>query len=202
MLSATWRPGVSVSLQKTFKDKFRITLNQSLRLEQNSTLIQQHFTELEAHFLPAKGLKLGGGYRFIWSNDDEGYEKFGRFHLEGRYKHKLQRFSLNYRLRYQNRRQLFLGEDITPTVTHGLRFRLKGGYNIKNWKWDPYLSTEIFRETEDGESSFKKMRFMLSTQYKIKKIGTISPFYGLERELTGTYPKTTYIAGFNFTFKL
>ena len=86
---------------------------------------------------------------------------------------------------------------------NGQRLKAEIGYNINNWKFDPTISAEIFRESGRYTlPSFNKIRFTLGTEYKVKKIGELGIFYRVERELGVTYPLTAHILGVNFTFNL
>ena len=80
--------------------------------------------------------------------------------------------------------------------------RLKAGvkYNIKDWKFDPKFSTEIFRDMTKVTGGFDKLRFTLGTSYDLKKFGEFGAYYRLERELGFSYPKTTSIVGLNYVY--
>lgn len=208
-----------VNLKKSFLDKkLTFRLSQEFRFEDNSTSINNYFTEFGAKYELIDGLRLGAGYRFIRNNRNSGYRNEGRFFADASYRHKLDRFSFGYRLRFQN--QSALGNVTNDDVYNKLRLRIKAGYNIPNWKLDPYLSAEGFYTiatdninyvstiTEsEKHAGFEKFRLTLGTSYKINKWFKIDGFYRLEREI-GSFPlhygtpRTYFIGGINLTFKL
>jgi hypothetical protein len=209
-----------VNLKKSFLDKkLDLGLSQEFRLNDNSTRINNYFTELTARYEVYKGLNVGGGFRYIKNNTNDGYQNERRFQADLSYKHKVDRLSLSYRFRFTNHKPF--GEITDDDITNKYRLRFKADYNIKNWKLDPYFSMEGFYATStntinyipevieesDPVAGFEKVRFTLGTSYKIKKWLSIDGFYRIEREF-GSYPlhyntpRTYFIAGLGLTFKL
>lgn len=202
----TWSSaGLRLKLNKTWE----FTLSEQYRLKTNSSVTDSYFTELEANYTGLDNWEIGGGFRFIRENDNvgkiQGYENHTRFNIDLAYKHKIDRLKLNYRVRYQNKNELGITTEQGDFANQNLRLRVGAGYNIKNWKFDPEISTEIFRHFEkEQESQFNRIRVTVGTDYDFKKIGSISLFYRMERELNELYPKTTNIIGLSYlyTFKI
>lgn len=214
----TWS---GVSLKKSFLDKkLDVQLTQEFRLNSNSTHMNNYFTELTADYEIFKGFQAGLGYRFIRNNTKNGYVNEQRFNADLSYRHKIDRLELGYRFRYQNRNEMGVSKDEGDDPIQKYRFRLKAEYNIKNWKLDPYLSSEVFYATEvsrvnyvpsiteeENISAFQKLRFTLGTSYKINKNFKLNGFYRIERDFK-TYPTVNYtpatyhIVGLNLEIKL
>lgn len=213
----TWS---GVTLKKSFLDKkLDFALTQEFRFSDNSTYLNNYFTELTAGYEIFKGFEVGLGYRFIRNHrGDNGYRNENRFNTDISYKHKIDRFTLDYRLRYQYRSILKAEDDEDPIQKY--RFRLKLKYNIKNWKLDPYISSEVFYAKEvdrvnyvptitevNNISGFQKMRFTIGTDFKINKTFEVGGFYRIERDFK-TYPLVYYtpgtyhIIGLNLNIKL
>ena len=209
-----------VNLKKSFLDnKMRLGLTQEFRFDDNSTSINNFFTEAELGYKFFKGFRVDVGYRFIRNNRNSGYRSEGRFFSDINYKHKFDRFKLGYRFRFQN--QSVLGSDaVDDDVINKYRVRFKLNYNIPNWKFDPYFSTEaFFTQTtnrinyiltiteEERVSGFEKYRLTIGTDYDITKKINVGAFYRYEREL-GSYPlyyntpRQYFIAGLNLNFDL
>jgi hypothetical protein len=185
-------------------DRFKIGLHQSLRLYDNSSKIDQYFTHLSTSFDATKFLEFGVGMRFIRDRDkDDGiYSNRLRFQGDVTFKHDVKQFSFAYRARLQSRNELGFTKEEGDFLRNKFRFKINVKYNIKNWKFDPEFSSEIFRESgRYVVSSFEKIRFTLGTDYKIKKFGTLAAYYRIERELTGSYPMTTNIFGLKLTYE-
>ncbi len=201
----TWSSlGVKMKLNK----KWSFGLSEQLRLKSNSTIWDNYFTQLDAEYSGFGNFDLGVGLRYIKENDNtgkiQGTETHLRYQLDLGYKHKLDRFKLNYRIRYQNKSELGLDELTENFAVNKMRFKLGIGYNIKNWKLDPKISAELFYRTqENSESKFEKMRFTFGTSYDFKKFGEIKGFYRIEHELNPVlvgFPKTTHIAGLSYVY--
>ncbi len=214
----TWS---GISVKKSFLDKkLDFALTQEFRFDDNSTHLDQYFTELEAGYELFKGLDLAIGYRFIRNNKKSGYKNEQRVYADLQYRHKVDRWTLSYRFRFQNHDELGISRSEGDDITQKYRLRVKAEYNIKNWKLDPYISVEGFYthdnigvEYVEGidqrliQSGFEKLRFTLGTNYAIKKYFGIGAFYRVEQGLksyTGNYntPATYFIGGINLNFKL
>ena len=209
----TW---YSIGAEKKLMDK-KLTLgfNQQFRLDNNAGRLYQFFSDFSGDYEIYKNLELGVGYRFIRDGNKTKVTEH-RFNADVNYKQKMDRLRIAYRLRYQVRSN---GE-FSGYSTTKYRFRLKLNYNIKGWKLDPYLSSELFftkdknpynyidEVTEIQEiSKFQKYRIQLGTSFKTGDVGTIKLFYMLEHQFKdyGTnygIPINWNIIGVNYTFKL
>jgi hypothetical protein len=197
----TWTSaGVRLKLNKDWE----FSLAEQLRLKTNSTIVNNYFTEFEAQYSGFKGFEIGAGLRYIKENDNkgkiQGYESHLRYQFDLGYKHKLGKFKMDYRTRFQNKNELQVSEEQGDTAVNKLRFKIGTEYNIKNWKFDPKASVEFFNLLGTG---FDKYRVTIGTSYGLKKYGDISLFYRMEKELKPAfvnYPKTTNIIGLNYIY--
>ncbi len=197
----------SLNLKYKISKKWRIGLEEQFRFSNNSSEIDSYFTELSTDYNFSKHVFGGIGFRYIRQNDNvgkiQGFENHTRFHFDLGYSHNLQRFSLEYRLRFQTKNELGISKEEGDHANNHLRLKVAAGYNIKKWKLDPEFSAEIFRHYEKGEQNgFNKFRFTIGTKYKMKSFGKIGVFYRMEKELNVNYPMTTNIIGFKYTYTL
>lgn len=197
----------SIGLKYELNKKWSFKLEEQLRLDENISEISEYFTQLHAEYSISKNFDIGGALRYIRENDNkgnvQGYENHFRFHLDASYKHKLNDFSIKYRLRYQNKNELGVSTDDGDYAKQNMRFKTSVGYDIKKWKLDPEFSAEIFNHFEEGEdNSFSKYRLTLGTDYKIKNFGKITLFYRIEKELNVDIPEITNIIGLKYTYTL
>ena len=185
-------------------------MEQQLRLDSNSTEVDAYFTELNAKYKTESGFVLGGGFRFIRQNDNEGkiqgYENHIRYNFDLGYKHTISRLKLGYRVRFQSKNELGVSKAEGDYANNHLRLKVGGEYNIKKWKFDPKLSIELFHHMEEGkENGLDKFRATIGTSYDLKKQGDLGVFYRIERELNPIYvdyPKTTYIVGLSYIYTI
>ncbi len=206
--------------KKSENKKFCFSLSQAFRFDDNSTSLDQFFTELGVGYKIWDDLKFDVGYRLIRDGSvSKGFDKEHRFQTDLSYKHKLNRLRLGYRLRYTNRNLRGLTVAEGDYNQHKYRLRMKAEYNIKGWKLDPYFSAELFYAKgyesvvfNEGvvvgysTNALQKYRLTLGTDYKTGKVGSLGGFYRIERQFA-SFPraynaKTWYIIGLNYQFKL
>ncbi|MFK7785049.1 MAG: DUF2490 domain-containing protein [Crocinitomicaceae bacterium] len=195
----------TVSLNYDYSKEFDFDFEQSFRLYDNSTKIDQFFTNINMNRKWENGMFFTGGFRFISDpdKDDGDYDFHLRWNADIGYRHSLDRFKFNYRMRLQTKNELGYSRSEGDFSIRALRIRAGVKYNIKNWKLDPQVSFELFRES--GRyivSSFNKYRISVSTKYKFSKLIELKGFYRFERGLGMLLPQNTNIIGFNLTFNL
>jgi hypothetical protein len=190
-----------IGLKLKTNKKFNIGLDQGFRFNKNSIILDQMFTEANLKFKLNKNFKLGVGLRYI--RDRGGNDLFDndfRFNLDALFKHKVNDFSFQYRLRFQNRNEIGLSNANGDYYRNFLRLKASLKYNIKGWRLDPVFSVEIFRDLTKVTGRFDNLRFTIGSNYNLKKYGELGAFYRLERELGASYPKTTSIIGLNYVY--
>ncbi len=184
--------------------KWEFGIEQGLRLRQNSSITDQVLTELNVGWSPIQLIEIGLGARYINDRDNNNnLDNDFRWNADLALKHKIDRLSFKYRVRYQNKNEIGLTSDEGDESKNYLRFKVGLKYNIKNWKFDPKLSAEIFRDLTKYTGSFDKFRWTIGTGYNFKKFGELDIYFRMERDLGISYPKTTNIVGlqYSFTFK-
>lgn len=197
----------SINLRyKIHKDWF-IGLEEQVRFKTNASKFDAFFTELSTGYKFNSSIWAGTGLRYVIQNDTEGkvqgFENHMRFHIDLGYNYTWKRINLESRLRFQTKNELGVTREQGDYPNNHLRLKIGLKYNIKKWKLDPEISTEIFRHYENGEKNeFDALRFTAGTKYKIKGFGKIGVFYRMERELNVSYPKTTNIIGVKYTYTL
>lgn len=195
----------SMGLKYKYDKNWEFGLSAHLRLKDNSKTIDKYFPELTVTRRLYKNLKLGVGFRYIRNNDTEGkiqgYENHFRFYTDLTYKNKINDFTLNYRIRYQNQNELGVSSADGDYALNRFRFKVGSKYNIKKWPLDPELSFELFnRFGEDVSTDFDKYRITFGTSYKMKKYGKIKLFYRLEKNILDDDNTKTNIIGLKYTY--
>ena len=195
----TWS---SVNLKYKVNKTWKMSFQGQLRLENNSSEVSQYFGQYDLTYSPFKHFSLACALRFVRKNDNtgniQGYENHFRYHLDGIFKHKSQRFRFKYRLRYQNKNELGVEDEARQYI------RLKAGaeYNIRKWKLDPDVSGELFNRLGTEDNQLEGYRFTLGTSFKVHKAGKIGVFYRYEEEFNTSFPKSRNIIGFKYTYSL
>lgn len=193
----TW---TSAGYELKINKKLSFDISEQLRLLHNSSQLEQFFTEIGGAYKPFKGFEVGASYRFIAEKKSSGLSLQNRWSFDAGYGIDIQRLSAQFRVRYQTKSDIKSENPEDPNISH-LRFRLKLDYNIKNWKFDPYVTSEFWRAVgSSSDQNFDKLRITMGTDYKLNN-NKFGLFYGLERDLNKSYPKTTYLVGLSYQFK-
>ncbi len=196
----------SFNLKYKINKDWKIGLEEQVRFSNNSSEVDAFFTELNTDYDFSKNVYCGIGLRYIRQNDNvgdiQGFESHMRLHFDLGYKYKAQRFNIDTRIRFQTKNELGISKEQGDYANNNLRLKTGLEYNFKNWKLDPEFSAEIFRQYENGENEFNKLRFTIGTKYNLKAFGKIRLFYRMEKELNTSYPKTTNILGIKYTYSL
>lgn len=192
----------SARFQYKFNKKLKVRISENLRLEHNSSQLNQLFTEGSIEYKLLKPISLEVESRYGFKKKNSGNERFFRMFYAANYATDFDRFEVKGRLAFQKKNILpTAGFSTVESNTH-LRYRVGLGYNIKGWKMDPFLSYELFRETGVDNPIFNKYRLKLSTNYSLKKAGKVAGFVTFERELQEEYPLNATIIGLNYTFSM
>jgi len=195
---------ISAGIRLKVHKKWTFELSEEIRLEKKSTQIDQFFTNLAIGYEPFKFIEFGAAFRFSQYNEEEdGYSPHYRINVDVAFKHKLKRFSFNYRLRYQFKNELGVTSVDGDYLKHGFRIRAKAKYNIKKIPLEPSFAVEMFNSYEKYTlPTFNKLRFTAALAYDFKKYGKLRLFYSLEQEVFDAYPKTTSIVGLGYVYTI
>ncbi|MDX2362595.1 MAG: DUF2490 domain-containing protein [Crocinitomicaceae bacterium] len=221
LVTSDFEAWAGITLQKSFFDKkLDLSLTQEFRFDDNSSHLDKFFTQLAGKYEIIDGLSIGLGYRYIRNRRNSEDRNEQRFHADVSYKHKVDRLTLNYRFRFQNRNELGRNKSEGSFASNKYRLRIKAKYNIKNWKFDPYISIEGFFGQErnsldyvesvvdfENISGFEKLRYTIGTNYKVAKFLDIGIYYRIEqgfKSYPNNYNLSTlfYIGGLNLNFNL
>ncbi|MCK5168295.1 MAG: DUF2490 domain-containing protein [Bacteroidales bacterium] len=189
----------SIGLSKKINKHWKISLDQEFRFTKNASQFDIYLADLAVDYRFNKHFAAGANYRFYQNKNKDGvFKTQHRWNTDFQYKYKISRFSIAYRLRFQNKDEDFFTNESDNNL-YNLRNKLSVNYNIKNFKPDPYFDIELFRRLEKGEDSyFNKMRWTLGIEYPITKKTDIELFYRIDNELNESYAKDTYIIGLGY----
>jgi hypothetical protein len=201
----TW---TSAKLKFKADKKWTLGLEGQMRLDKNSLELKSIFGEFTTQYKINKNFRLIGGMRYTNSNDNsgnvQGFDHYIRYNADAVFKHDIERFDFQYRLRYTNKNEIGLSSEEGDVAVQYLRLKAEVAYNIRKWKLDPEIAGEIFRkQVKNGQSNgFNNVRFTTGTSYKIKGYGNIGLYYRMERELTSYYPKTTNLVLLKYSYTI
>lgn len=197
---STWhRVKVGGDLNK----KLSLSVEQQLRLFDNSRKIDDSFTELGLNYDLPKGFEVGGAYRLTWFDSKNGFSNSHRYNIDIAYGKKFWKLKADVRARFQHRPSTtLLNERLQPDDSPMLvRLKFSVAYN-KLKKWKPGLEFETFirvdSPTENGAHRFRYRAFL---DYDLPKRQTLGLFYMLQTDYSSNTPEFTSVVGVNFSYE-
>lgn len=185
----TW---IELTFTKKFLKDFEFSIIPEFRLQDDFTL-DEYIFEGKLGYGPYKFLDLAVSYRYNTNVKNNGNEvsQYMVFDVTGKTEYK--RFDGSLRARFTNDSD---GGEI-QWESFFFRPRVKIGYNIKNWKTDPYISGEFFYDLKNAE--FYKGRFDIGVSRKLGKYHEVGMYYRLQDFYSNK--NSINILGINYGFK-
>ena len=182
-----------VGAEKKLSMKWNVAAEAEFRTRDNSKETDRWSVGINAEYKLLKGLKASAGYTLLYDNHAEELDlksdgltpnKWTPTYWSPRHRLNLTlsgsvdwqrlRFSLRERWQYTYRpvaegKRYDIDEnswmDVKSKTKNVLRSRLQIDYDIPNWKFDPYVSVEMF----NASGGIEKMRYTLGVDYKWRK---------------------------------
>ena len=167
----------------TLNKKWSLDLSQHLRFKENLAVIDNHITQTEIYYKPAKRWKISAQMRYYYRNDNkggiQGFENMLRYRFGLEKKFKFKPGNLEFRGAYQNRFSL----DRENRTKKAWRFRPLFEWKIKNWSYDPKFYFEYIKEVGGDEQ--QSYRYGVGSKIKFSDTQGLSVRY--------FYQKATYL---------
>ena len=138
---STWH---KVAVKGELTKKLSLSVEQQLRLQENSSAIDETFTEIGLGYDLPKGFAISGAYRLGWSPDDDGfYNNRHRYNIDLKYDRKIWKLQAKVRARFQHRPSNHLLNDRLEPNDSPAFARIKLSVNYRKLKkWTPGLEFE------------------------------------------------------------
>ena len=198
----------AVELDLKANKKLSFSLSEHLRGRNDISTLKNYFTQVKVNYELFKNFELGGGVRYITNNDDvgniQGNESLFRYQFDAVFKQKIDKVTVSFRLRFQNKNELGLSESEGDVPTEYTRYRMGLGYKIKPLKLDLKLFGEVFNEAKspDENKGFNRHRYTFKVNRKFKNIGDFGLFYALQDDYSRVIKKSKSIIGFKYTYRI
>lgn len=184
----TW---VELTFSKKFLQKFEFSVIPELRFQDDFTL-DEYIFEGKLEYKPLDFLSVSTSYRYGINVKKNGNESMQHIVFDVTGKKSLDRFDTSLRMRLTNDADT---EEI-QWETFFLRPRIKIGYNIKNWKTDPYFSYEFYYNLNTNK--VLKGRYDFGVSRKIGKNHEVGVYYRLQDYYS--LKNSVNILGLNYAF--
>ncbi len=189
-----------LSVKKKVNKKISLILNQDIRLQNNASLFKDYITVVGVEYSFNKKVKIRTSYRNTYSNNlEDGIGNEHRLYAALRLRHKINRFSLHYRARFQAK---FINFDHNCWYHFRNRFTIK--YNVPKIPLIPYAEYEFYYMLNNPVfNSIDRSRYTLGLEYGIFDYLEVYTFYRilLRREILKV-PLNKYILGLGLSFKI
>lgn len=193
---STW---TRLGIQTDLGSRFELEATEGIRFNNNSSQLDEIYTELSLGFSPWKFLELCGNYRFIHNQKADGSrENLHRFDIDLNLKSEIQRFGFKYRLRWENY-PTFANEN--PDHVFYLRHKLGVDYDIRKCKITPYFSAELFHKFRDSKANeLRKLRYSAGASYKLNKYHRFMLLLRYQNEINVNEPDKNFILNLRYKY--
>jgi len=183
---------LAAQIRTDFKKKFRLYYEQGYRRDEFLTKTKTFYFETGGFYKPWKFLWIGPYYRYY--NDFKGSSLN---HLVGvlLLREELKRFDLRSRTRYIIQ---FGGGDETD---HYLRERITAAYDIKKFKFNPFINTEFIFHLQPQKTENEQIRLDIGVERSLAKNHGIDIYYRYCIERNVNNPINSHIFGIDYVFE-
>lgn len=185
----TW---IELELTKTFLKKFEISFIPDIRFN-DDFIIDKYQFDGKLAYEPIRFLEFAAAYRIKTNVKSKENEVTQRWVLDATTKMDIGRFSPSLRARYVSY------NDVDENRVNLLRPRFKVVYDIKNNKFAPYSSYELYHDLIN--KSLQKGRFDVGFTRKMGKLHRIGIYYRSQHYYNDTH-QSINILGFDYRFKI
>ena len=190
-------------LEKDLSKNLELDIAVENRLKDNLNQRDESFinTDISYRF----GLFAAGfGYRLTNNNEkEENYGYSHRFHWQFRIRPEWQRFSFDYRIRFQSQYFNIQSTENGFIPENYLRNKIKADYTIRKSKFEPSVSYELFYFiNQTGNNYIHRKRFSLEMEYKINKNNSFQLSYIIHETINEKDPVNRYILGIGYKLEI
>ena len=188
-----------VSIGKDVSKRISASLEVQSRFFENISMVDKHLVESGIEFNADNNLKIGFGYRFMLSNDVEGFVPEQRYQADLGYKVNIERFKLNVRSRVQYGNVDFIKNEDALLQNLVNRNKLEIGYDIYKSPIEPFVATECYFDINDDIPwLYSKLRTVVGATVNVTNYGEVEIFYMHEKEQNTNNPALSHVFGVGF----
>lgn len=171
---------LSADITKRIIPGLNLSLEEDFRLRDNLSEVDRFSTTLELSYKPWKFLKLGGAYNLInYNHETKGWEVRHRYYFFATGSYRINRFTVSLRERFQSTYRVGVKETskrANPKLY--LRSRLEVEYDIRNCKFEPFASVELYNTLNDPQGNkMNKLKYTAGSKYKLNKRNSLQLYY-------------------------
>lgn len=183
--------------------KLGLSIEQQVRLRDNSSSLDQTFTEIGLSYDLPKGFGLTAEYRLGFEPiSGGGMSSKHRYNLDLTYSKKFWKLRAKVRARFQHAPNASLYNERLKPDGDPMNVRLKISLSYNDLKrWTPGIAYEVYFLTNDPEKNgANKFRYRVFLDHKISKRHGIGAFYMVQTAYAGRTPQFDSVVGLNYTY--
>lgn len=174
-----------------------------IRLEENSTRINETFTEVGLEYDLPKGFDIGAAYRLGWSPDrDNVYTSEHRYNIDLSYGKKFWKLEGMLRARFQHAPSAYLFNERLEPDDSPMLVRVKAGIEYRKLKkFTPGFEFEFFARTDlPRENGINRYRYRVFLDIDLPKRQEANIFYMLQTDYSDETPEFTSVVGLSYAY--
>jgi hypothetical protein len=193
----------SVNFEAKLVKKVTFNISQEFRFNENVTELGTSFTDAGLSYKLNKHFQFAVNYRFTQRHRVDNYYSFRhRFYADLKYSYKLTPFDFSLRTRLQDQIS-----DIGRASDGGVpEYYLRNKLNVKldlDKSYTPYISFELFSPLNyPRDVVFDGIRAAAGVEYEFSKHHKIDIYYMIQKEVNVSNPRTDFVAGLGYFYKL
>lgn len=193
----------SVGLDYKLKKKVTVSISEEVRFNENITEAGTILTNVGLSYKYNKHFKFDIGYRYSLKRKVEDYYSIRhRFNVDIRYNKSLKPIQFQYRIRLQDQYSN-IGRDSDGGIPEFyLRNKLKLNLDL-NKPYSPYFSVELFSPLNYPHNiAFDRIRTIAGVDYSLSKHHKVDVYYLIQKGLNVSRPKTDFVLGLGYVYKM
>jgi hypothetical protein len=182
---------LSAQIRTDFKKKFRLYYEQGYRRDEFLAKTKTFTFETGGYYKPFKYLWIGPYFRHYDDLKDS-----RKNHLVGviLFRKALERFDFKSKTRY------IIEFGGGAESKHYLRERIWAGYDIRNFKWNPFVSPEFIFHLKPGQTKNEEIRLDIGMERELAKHHNIDFYYRYSIERNVNNPLNSHVIGIDYVF--
>lgn len=193
----------TLSFEAKLIKKTSLNISQEFRFNENITELGTAYTDAGLSYKLNKHFQISANYRFTQKRTSENYYSFRhRIYIDLKFEKKIKPFQVQFRSRFQDQYS-----DIGRASDGGVpEFYLRNKLGLKwdlNKPYTPYISIELFSPLNYPRyNAFDNIRTSAGFDYSFSKHHKIDIYYLIQKEANVSKPKTDFVFGLGYTYKL
>lgn len=193
----------TISFEAKLIKKTSLNISQEFRFNENITELGTAYTDAGLSYKLNKHFQIAASYRFTQKRTSENYYSFRhRIYIDLKYEKKIKPFQVQFRSRFQDQYA-----DKGRASDGGVpEFYLRNKLGLKwdlNKPYTPYISVELFSPLNyPRDNAFDNIRTSAGLDYSFSKHHKIDIYYLIQKEVNVNKPKTDFVFGLGYTYKL